>query len=55
MPVKGHAYLITALAHVVKEMPNVRLAFLGDGELKEELLGQVKTLGLESHVPLCTL
>jgi len=48
--VKGHTYLITAFAHVVKEIPNVRLVFLGDGELKEALFVQTKTLGLENHV-----
>ncbi|MBU6391594.1 MAG: glycosyltransferase family 4 protein [Planctomycetota bacterium] len=50
VPVKGHTYLITAFARVVKEIPNVRLVFLGDGELKEALFVQTKTLGLENHV-----
>ncbi len=49
VPVKGHTYLITAFARVVKEIPNVRLVFLGDGELKEALFAQTKTLGIENH------
>lgn len=32
------------------EIPNIQLAFLGDGELKDALLRQTKTLGLENHV-----
>ena len=50
VPVKGHTYLITAIAQVITEIPNIRLVFLGDGELRGELLGQVKTLGLEKQV-----
>ncbi len=50
VPVKGHTYLITALAQVITEIPNIRLVFLGDGELRGELLGQAETLGLEKHV-----
>ena len=50
VPVKGHTYLITALAQVITAIPNIRLVFLGDGELRGELLGQVKTLGLEKQV-----
>ncbi len=50
VPVKGHTYLITAIAQVITEIPNIRLVFLGDGELRGELSGQVKTLGLEEHV-----
>ncbi|MDO8141019.1 MAG: glycosyltransferase family 4 protein [Candidatus Brocadiales bacterium] len=50
VPVKGQSYLIAAFAQVVREIPNIRLVFLGDGELKDELLGHTKTLGLENHV-----
>lgn len=50
VPVKGHAYLIDALVRIVREVPNIRLVFLGDGELRKELLGQVKALELENHV-----
>ena len=50
VPVKGHAYLISAIAQVITEIPNIRLVFLGDGELRGELSGQVKTLGLGKHV-----
>ncbi len=50
VPVKGYTYLVAALAQVITEIPNIRLVFLGDGELRGELLGQVKTLGLEKQV-----
>ncbi|HHT9137263.1 MAG TPA: glycosyltransferase family 4 protein [Candidatus Wunengus sp. YC60] len=50
VPVKGHTYLIAALDQVRKEIPNIRLVFLGDGELKDELLRHTKILGLENHV-----
>ena len=50
VPVKGQTYLISALAQVITEIPNIRLVFLGDGELRGELSGQVKTLGLGKHV-----
>ena len=50
VPVKGYTYLVAALARVIAEIPNTRLIFLGDGELRGELSGQVKTLGLEKHV-----
>jgi glycosyltransferase involved in cell wall biosynthesis len=50
VPVKGYTYLITAIAQVITEIPNIRLVFLGDGELRGELSGQVKTLGLGKHV-----
>lgn len=50
VPVKGHTHLITAFAQVVTEIPNIRLVFLGDGELRGELTEQSKTLGLEKQV-----
>lgn len=50
VPVKGQTYLISAIAQVITEIPNIRLVFLGDGELRGELSGQVKTLGLEKQV-----
>ena len=50
VPVKGYTYLVAALAQVITEIPNIRLVFLGDGELRGELSGQVKTLGLEKQV-----
>jgi glycosyltransferase involved in cell wall biosynthesis len=38
---KGHVYLIKAVKDVVKEIPNVKFVFIGDGELREELEEQV--------------
>ena len=48
--VKGHTYMIAALPQIISEIPNIRLVFVGDGELKDDLLRQAKTLGLENHV-----
>lgn len=50
VPVKGHTYLIDALAQVVKYISNVRLIFLGDGELRQDLFSKVKMLKLGDHV-----
>ncbi len=49
VPVKGYTYLITALSRTVKEIPNIRLVFLGDGELRDGLVRQARELGLEDH------
>lgn len=42
--------MIAALPQIISEIPNIRLVFVGDGELKDDLLRQAKTLGLENHV-----
>lgn len=47
---KGHRYLIESIASLVQEFPNIRLLFIGDGELRNELEAQVETSGLGQHV-----
>jgi len=50
---KGHAYAIEALAHIIKECPNIELTFIGnDNELKrrEKLEQQVIALNLFNQV-----
>ena len=57
---KGHRYLIEAVSPLVSQFPDLQLLWIGDGELKEELMalardanieGQVRFLGLRSDVP----
>ena len=44
--VKGHTVLIAAAETVVREFPNVRFLFAGDGERRKEFEDQVARLGL---------
>jgi glycosyltransferase involved in cell wall biosynthesis len=46
---KGHVYLIKAVKDVVKEIPNVKFVFIGDGELREELEEQVNKLKIADN------
>lgn len=48
--VKGHKYLLEALAHVIKNTVDVTLLILGDGSEKNNLVNDVNKLGLEKHV-----
>lgn len=50
--VKGHRYLVEAMAEVVKERQDVLCVIVGSGPLKGKLEGQIKSLGLEEHVCL---
>jgi glycosyltransferase involved in cell wall biosynthesis len=49
-PQKGHAVLLEALPLVLKEFPNVRAIFAGEGALRGELEGQSRRLGLDRKV-----
>ena len=42
--------LISAFAEVCKQIPNVKLLMVGDGELKPEVLSLVRKLGIEERV-----
>lgn len=48
--VKGHRYMIEAMASLVPQYPDLHLILVGDGELREELQTQVKKLGLCQHI-----
>jgi len=50
VPHKGQRHLIDAAALVVRDVPDARFVILGEGELRQELEHQVRTLGLERHV-----
>ena len=47
--VKGHPWLIAAAPTVVREFPEVRFVFAGDGELRPTFAAQVAQLGLEDR------
>ncbi|MBI2203766.1 MAG: glycosyltransferase family 4 protein [Candidatus Rokubacteria bacterium] len=47
---KGHRYLFAAWPAVVREYPDARLLVIGDGSLRAELEGQVRSLGLADSV-----
>ncbi len=49
-PVKGHVYLVQALALLVEKYPDVLLLLAGDGPEEDNLKKQVKSLGLQDHV-----
>jgi glycosyltransferase involved in cell wall biosynthesis len=48
--VKGHRYLIEAIASIVPRYPDLHVLFIGDGDLREELQAQVKRLILDDHI-----
>ena len=47
--VKGHAVLIVAAATIVREFPDVRFLFVGDGERRKSFAEQAARLGIEKH------
>jgi glycosyltransferase involved in cell wall biosynthesis len=49
---KGQKHLVAAAARVVREVPDARFLIVGDGELREPLEKQIKSLALERHVLL---
>jgi glycosyltransferase involved in cell wall biosynthesis len=49
-PHKGQRHLVAAAARVIRKFPDARFLIVGDGELRDPLERQVKTLGLERHV-----
>lgn len=49
-PVKGHAYLLEAMARIVKENPQVVLFLAGSGSLKNELENLAGVLGIAKNV-----
>ncbi len=46
---KGHEYVIRAAKTFVRTHPEVKFLFVGDGILKDRLLAQIRTAGLEEH------
>jgi L-malate glycosyltransferase len=51
---KNHSTLLEAFSLYVQRTPSPRvLELYGDGELRDDILKQVKSLGLEQHVVFC--
>ncbi|MCX5786247.1 MAG: glycosyltransferase [Elusimicrobia bacterium] len=48
---KGHWHLLRIFAELKKTNPGAALVFLGEGELKERLLGLCAALGLKAYFP----
>jgi glycosyltransferase involved in cell wall biosynthesis len=51
-PVKGHTYLLRAMAKVAQARPDAHLVVLGRGSLHDALLSEASTLGIADHVHL---
>ncbi len=49
-PVKGHTYLMDAIAPVVRRFAHVVLLIVGRGGLREELEAQARRLGIARHL-----
>lgn len=47
---KGHRFMIEAAALAVARRPDLRILFVGDGELRESLRAQARRAGLEGHI-----
>jgi glycosyltransferase involved in cell wall biosynthesis len=49
---KGHSYLIPAIPHLVKEFPDLRFVWIGDGEERENLVSQLQSYEVADRVLL---
>ena len=49
---KGHKYLVDAWVDVVKELPDAKVYFVGDGDLRPDIEAQIKANKLEESVIL---
>jgi glycosyltransferase involved in cell wall biosynthesis len=49
-PVKGHRYLVAAMADVLQKAPNTWLLLAGRGELEQELKEEAQRLGIAERV-----
>ena len=52
VPLKSHALLLDAFARVQHDVPNARLAIVGDGELRADLNARIDALGLRDRVQM---
>ena len=50
---KGQTYLLDAAATVIKQARDVDFHFVGEGELRQSLEAQIRSLGIQEHVKLC--
>lgn len=49
-PVKGHSVLLEAAVRVIAHCPQAKLAFIGQGALKQELEARARALSIENQV-----
>lgn len=49
---KGHSYLLEAIPHVLKEVPETVFWVIGDGPLMNDLKTQARRLGIENAIDL---
>ncbi len=49
---KGHKYLVKALPKIVGEKKKVKCIFVGDGDLKDNLISLSKDLGVNNYIEL---
>ena len=49
-PLKGHAAVLEAMPGMLREFPNIKVLFVGDGVLREELARSADRLGVAAHV-----
>lgn len=49
-PQKGYIDIIPAIPYIIKEFPNVRFVWIGDGKLRESLKDKVREQGVENYV-----
>lgn len=47
---KNHAFLLKIFTELLKEKPNARLLLVGEGELEQQVRGQVQALGIQGKV-----
>lgn len=47
---KGHIDLIPAIPHLLKEFPDVRFVWVGDGKEREHILQKIREYGVEDQV-----
>lgn len=54
-PLKGHEYVLAAAKSIVREHPQVRFLWVGDGILRESLEQQIRSSDLQRHFVLTGL
>ena len=52
---KGHEDIIRAASQVIRQLPNVRFLWVGDGALRQRLVGKIEALGLQDNFQLTGL
>ncbi len=48
-PLKGHDAIIAVAAEVIRQAPQVRFLFIGDGILREQYQNEIREQGLQDH------